>query len=209
MKKAEFDKDVKKAITAEKRKEQKDFLRSLEDSLSESNQSSKGFNWRIAASVAVLIGLVSSFFLFNQTPSSEQLYDDYFTPYSNVVAPVVRDQISLSKKASAFAAYEKGDYKQAIKELSLLTVQDSLEVSTRDFFMANAHLQLNQFEEAKKLLQQVVDQNKEWKDESIWYLALISLKMNNLDTSVSYLKELQQNSNVFKSKVDSLLITLE
>ena len=208
MKDAEFDKDVKKAITAEKRKEQKEFLRSLEDSLLESDQPSKGFNWRIAASVAVLVGLVSSFFLFNQTPSSDELYDVYFTPYSNVVAPVVRHQVSLSKKATAFAEYEKGNYEEAIKQFGLLTAEDSLETSTRDFYMANAYLQLNEFEAAKKLLQQVVDQNKEWKDESTWYLALISLKMNNRDTSISYLKELQQNSDVFKSKVDSLLISL-
>jgi len=209
MKEAEFDKHVKKAITAEKRKEQKEFLRSLEDSLSESDRSSQGFNWRIAASVAVLIGLVSSFFLFNQTPSSDELYDDFFAPYSNVVAPVVRDQVSLSKKAAAFSEYERGNYEEAIEQLSLLTKEDSLKSTTRDFYIANAYLQLNQFEEAKKLLQQVVDQNKEWKDESTWYLALISLKMNNIDTSISYLKELQQNSDVFKSKVDSLLINLE
>jgi len=209
MKEAEFDKQLEKAIRAEKRKEQKGFLSSLENSLSETDPTSKKFNWRIAASVAVLIGLVSSFFLFNQTPSSDELYDSYFTPYSNVVAPVVRDQVSLSKKASAFAQYERGNYQQAIQEFDALTVQDSVDVSTRDFYKANAYLELNQFEQAKKLLEQVVDQNKEWKDESHWYLALISLKLNNVDASMLYLKELQKNSTVFKSEVETLLNTLE
>ena len=209
MKEAEFDKQLQKAITAEKRKEQKEFLRSLEGSLHESSKSPSKFNWRIAASIVILIGLVGSFFVFNQDPSSDELYQTYFTPYSNVVAPVVRDQVSLDKKASAFALYERGEYRQAIVEMDALTNQDSVSAATRDFYMANAYMQLQEFSEAQKLLQKVVDQNNEWKDESLWYLALVSLKLKNTDTSIMYLKELQTSSDVFKSEVETLLNTLE
>lgn len=209
MKETEFDKDLKKAIAAEKRKELKEDLRSFEASLSESQKPSTKFNWRIAASIAVLIGLGSWFFLFNQNPSSEELYDQYFTPYENVVEPIVRDQTNPSKKAQVFADYEQGRYQKAIEGLDALMTDDSLNASTLQFYKANAYLMLDQFEKAKPLFEQVVDRNKEWKEESRWYLALLSLKSNNTDTSLSYLKELQKDSTVFKNQVDALLKILE
>ena len=210
MKETEFDKDVKKAITAEHRKELKDDLRSLEDSLAKSQQGSRKFNWRIAASIAVLIGLGSWFVLFNQEPSPEALYNQYFSPYENVVAPIVRDQVNLSKKAQAFANYEQGLYQKAIDGLDALTAQDSLDVSSINFYKANAYLKLFQFEQAKLLLEQVVDQSKEWKAESLWYLALISLKLNDIEASLSQLKRLQEIDSVFKSKeIEHLLEQLE
>ena len=60
----EFDKELQGAIKAEHRKEQKDFLRSVEASLAEPEKPSRRFSLRIAASIAVLIGLGSYFFFF-------------------------------------------------------------------------------------------------------------------------------------------------
>ena len=209
MKETEFDKDLRKGIAAEHRREWKENLRSLEASLAEPKKTSTRFNFRIAASVAVLIGLASGFFLFNQNPSSEELYHQYFTPYENVVEPVVRDQVELSKKAQAFAYYEQGNYEKSIAIFQGLTPQDSLTFSVVQFYQANAYMRLNEFETAQKLFEQVVDQNKEWKEESLWYLALISLKSNDEDTAISYLKKLQQNGTVFKREVKALLETLQ
>ena len=209
MKETEFDENLKKAITAEQRKEQKEFLRSLETSLSEADEPSRKFNWRIAASVALLVGLASTFFLWDSSPSNDELYSTYFQPYANVIEPIVRDQGSLSKKAQVFALYEQGEYEKAIDGFDAPELQDSLSVTTIRFYKANAYLKLKEYEKAKSLLLQVVDQNNEWKEESQWYLALLSLKSGNIDTTISYLKELQKNSSVFKNEVNDLLKTLE
>ena len=123
----------------------------------------------------------------------------------------MRDQANLSEKAKAFALYEQGSYRKAIDGFEVLSAKDSLSPATLNFYKANAYMQLQEFEKAKSLLQMVVDEHKEWKAESLWYLALISLKLEDIDTAKSYLNRLQQsNENAFKKKeVDDLLNTLD
>ena len=201
MKDLEFEKGLKKAIATENRKEQKEYLRSLEASIDTPEPSSRKFNWSIAASILVILGLSSFFFLFNQSPSIDELYNSYFSPYENVIEPIVRNQVNLSKRAEVFALYEQGEYQKAIEGFDALILQDSLSFYTVSFYKANAHLKLNEFDEAKYLLQLVVDQDKEWRKESLWYLALISIKLNDTDTALAYLQKLQQqDKKTFKKK---------
>jgi tetratricopeptide (TPR) repeat protein len=202
----EFDKNLTKAITTEERKRQKAYLQSVEGTIKEPK--SKKTNWWIAASMATLIGLSGYFALFNQAVSNEELYDTYFSPYENVVEPIVRNQVNLTKKAKIFSQYEQGEYQKAIDGFNQLITQDSIAFTTINFYKANAYLQLKEFEKAQGLLYQVIEnENKEWKEESLWYLALISLKLNDVDAATIYLQKLQkQNKKVFKNKeVEDLL----
>lgn len=190
MQEQEFDKHLKQAIKTEERKIQKDYLRSLESSL---NNSKKKFNWRIAASITIIIGLSGYFLLFNKSLSNDELFSTYFSPYENVVEPIVRDQITLSKKAQAFRLYEQGNYIKAIDGFNELTTLDSIDVATINFYKANAYLELKKHENAKDYFSQA-SQNKEWENESFWYLALISIKLNDKDSALNYLKKLENQS---------------
>ena len=200
MQEQEFDKNLKKAITAEERKIQKEYLRSIETSL---NISKKKFNWRIAATITIIIGLSGYFLLFNKSLSNDELFSTYFSPYENVVAPIVRDQITLSKKAQAFRLYEQEDYIKAIDGFNELTALDSIDVSTINFYKANAYLELKKYENAKDFFSQA-SQNKEWKNESFWYLALISIKLNDKDSALNYLKKLE-NQSYKRKEVEDLM----
>ena len=184
----EFDKHLKKAITTEERKIQKAFLRSVETSLKTSKNK---FDWRIAASIVILIGFSSYFLLFNQSLSNDELYSKYFSPYENVIEPIVRDQVKLSEKAQIFSFYELGEYEKAIDGFDQLTPQDSIDIATINFYKGNSYLQLKQFEKAKTLFTQT-QKTQEWNQESIWYLALISIKLNDTDAALMYLKKLQK-----------------
>ncbi len=202
----EFDKNLKKAITAVERKRQKAYLQSVENTIQEPK--SKKTSWWIAASIVALIGLSGYFALFNPSVSNEELYDTYFSPYENVVEPIVRNQVNLTKKTEIFSQYEQGEYQKAIDGFNQLTTKDSIAVATINFYKANAYLQLKEFEKAQGILYQVLEnENKEWKEESLWYLALTSLKLNDVDAAIAYLQKLQkQNKKVFKNKeVEDLL----
>lgn len=204
MKDNEFDKHLKKAITAEERKQQKRYLKSIEASLG-SIKKNKKFNWRVAATILFLIGLSSYFVLFNQSLSNDDLYANYFYPYENVVEPIVRDQVKLSKKAQVFGLYERGEYQKAIEGFNQLRPKDSIDVATINFYKANSYLQLQQFEKAKPLFFEIAqNKNKEWQAESLWYLGLISLKLNEVDAAKNYFKKLKNQP--FKNKeVNDLL----
>ena len=201
MEEKEFDKNLKKIITSQERKLQKKYLRSIEASLINTNKSKK-FNWLIAASIGLFIGLGSYLFLFNNSLSNEEIYNTYFSPYANVVEPIVRDKVNLSKKAEAFSLYERGEYKKAIKSFNLLSDKDSINTATLNFYKANTYIKLNEFEKAKNLFHKVIESNsKEWKQESMWYLALIDIKLNNIDTAKTHLQNLQkQNKQAFKTE---------
>lgn len=190
----EFDKHLKKAITTEERKLQKAYLRFVETSL---KTSKKKFNWLIAASIVMLLGLVSYFALFNQSLSNDELYANYFSPYENVVEPIVRDKVKPTKKAEVFSLYEQGEYEKALEKFNQLTPQDAIDFATINFYKANIYLQLKQFEKAKNLFSKTKN-NKEWHQESLWYLALISIKLNDSDASLEYLHKL--NTKAFKNK---------
>lgn len=205
MKDSEFDRDLEKAITAEERREQKEYLRSIESSLVSSKKQPKKFNWRIAATILVLIGLGGYFFLWNQSPSSEELYSEYFSPHRNIVLPIVREQVDASKKSKAFASYEQGAYQKAIEEFNQLTVLDSIHPITVSFYKANAYLQLDNTEKARDLFLHIQQsRNTKWKEESLWYLALTYLKMGNPQKAKQYLLELKDKSQKGFKKQETL-----
>jgi len=204
----EFDKYLKKAITNEERIVQKNYLRSLELSLSESEKTSGKFYWKIAASIVLIIGLSISLFLFNQSPSTDQIYKRYYAAYENVVVPIVRNEIKTSKKAKVFANYEQGNYKNALLGLNQLTTKDSLSSLTISFYKANSHLYLGNYKKAKELFLEIITKNqKSWYRESKWYLALIAIKQNDKEIAISYLLDLQkEDKNAYKSKEVEKLI---
>ena len=201
----EFDKHLKKAITAEERKLKKAYLKILETSL---KGSKKKINWRIAASILILIGLGSYFILFNKSLNNDELYANYFSPYENVVAPIVRDKVTLTKKAEVFSLYEQAEYKKALEKFNQLTPQDSIDVATLNFYKANTYLQLNAFEKAKNLFSKT-QKNEEWSQESLWYLALISIKLNDIDAALNYLQELKVKDTFKNEEVEELINLLK
>ncbi|SDR92354.1 hypothetical protein SAMN05216503_1405 [Polaribacter sp. KT25b] len=204
MENKEFDKNLKKAITLQKRKELKSYIQSVENSIAKP----KKYNWLLVASIALLIGL-SSFYLFNsKSLSNNELYNLHFTPYENVIEPIVRDKVNKSKKAFAFSLYEQGKYLKAIESFNKLTEKDSIEANTLLFFKANAYLQLEEFKKSEILFHKIlINDNKEWKNESLWYLALISLKQDKKDAAITFLDKLQRQQKLnFKTEEIKIIL---
>lgn len=202
----EFDKNLKKAITATERKQQKMFLNSVEKSI----EKPKKTNWLIAASIAAIIGLSSYFIFNNQVISNQELYAKNFTPYENVVVPIVRNNKELTTKALAFAYYELGEYEKAIELFNQLTSANTTEKTTINFYKANAYLMLDNYTDAKDLLLQIVKNNKKvWQQESIWYLALTYIKLEDIDNAKLFLQKLQQLNSYKINKVNDLLKSLD
>lgn len=205
----EFDKNLKKAITAEQRNLQRKYLQNIETSLK--TEKKRNFNWRIAASIAILVGFSSFFLLINNTPSNNELYNNYFSAYENVVEPIVRDQTELTEKAKVFRQYEIGDYKNAITGFNKLSAKNTSEITTHNFYKANAYLQLEEFEKAKTLFNLIIqNKNEEWQAESLWYLSLIAIKENDKNSALEFLQKIKkENKKEFKNKeIEDLLNNL-
>jgi tetratricopeptide (TPR) repeat protein len=117
--------------------------------------------------------------------------------------------VNLNKKAQAFAYYELGEYQKAIEEFDKLTNTDNKALETITFYKANAYLSINNYKKAKDLFQQIVNNNnKEWKSESLWYLALISINLDKTDKAKQYLNELQARKSFKLNEVEDLINTI-
>jgi predicted Zn-dependent protease len=163
--------------------------------------------WSIAASVLVLMGLGSLWFL-NTINSTETLYAHYFEPYKNVVQPIVRGEVEKNTKVLAFMAYDDGDYTKAIGYMNTL-LEDKPEAILA-LYKANAQLQTDQTEAAIVTLESHIEKTDTIYAEAQWYLALSYLKLDNKAAAKSHLSTLLQTNSSFKNKdAKRLLKSLE
>jgi tetratricopeptide (TPR) repeat protein len=202
----EFDKNLKKAITASERKQQKLFLKSVEASIDKTVAKPSKINWFIAASIMALIGLGSYFIIENQSVSNQELYAENFTTYENVVAPIVRNNANRNTKQLAFAYYELGQYQKAIEQFNELTNTENTDLATINFYKANAYLSIKNYKKAKDLLVQIIESNNQkWKNESLWYLGLTYLKLDEKNNAILYIQKLQQQKSFKINEVNHLI----
>lgn len=201
----EFHKNLKKAITTEERKQQKVFLNSVELSVKKTAVKPKKTKWFIAASIIAIISF-GAYIIFNNKPlSNQELYAENFTHYENVVVPIVRNNKKLNQKAQAFAYYEIGEFQNAIVLFNELISKKNIDVTTIHFYKANAFLMIHEYKNAKKILQKLVDsKNQEWQNESLWYLALTHLQLNETDKAKLCLQKLERKK-IRINKVRDLL----
>lgn len=124
----------------------------------------------VAASLVLLIGFV----IYQNTSSVNEaaLFAEYYQPYPNVVAPIVKGEAdSLMLAGQGFQAYEKKAYDQAIHLLG----NDDTEAAR--FYKALAHLGGGHTSQAIMLLEKItMDKDHRFQQPATWYLALAYLK---------------------------------
>ena len=210
MNEKDIDNNLKKVIAFQERKQLKKQLQDIEDDIPKSIKKSK-VNWLLVASIALIFSLGGYFFFLNSTATNEELFAEYFSPYENVVAPIVRNQNEKTSKEIAFALYENGNYDKAIENFETLKNDTIVDASTLDFYSANAYLQLEKVEKAKTFFIKVLkSKNKEWEQETLWYLGLINIKQNDLVSAKNNLHQLQKTyPNYKKKEVTKLLKNID
>lgn len=194
----EFRKELQLALKKEERSQLKNMFNTIAEE--ESKPESILFQlrpWLAAASIALLVGLASWFFIFNTTDfNTDELYASNFAPYDNVVHPIERGNQLEDLKTNAFTAYEQGAYAEALELFKELNTKHN--DSYIDFYSAMVLMQLNQHQEAIPLLEKYIERDGELKDRATWYLALGYLKMEEIDKCREQLNLVVQK-NTFKT----------
>lgn len=196
----EFEKNVKKAITLNKRKALKETFKAYE-------KPKKSYKWLYAAaSIAVLVGLFTwnSFY----STSYDSLYNQYYQTYPNTIAPTVRGTGITDLKSEAFFAYDTGDYETA---LSLFTkIYKSTSEDYALFYKGISLMELEQYEDALAVFNNgVFDENSAFKSYSRWYAALSYLKLENKAAATAVLESLTKSENPQREAAIKLLARLE
>lgn len=193
MEEKEFEKHLKKIISIEERKTQKAFLQSIEKNLKKSHRG----NWFMASSITVFLGF-GSYFLWNQPVSNKKLFDQYFSSYPNIVAPISRNDDNKSTIETAFENYELENYKIALISIDELLKSSNNQKEILQFYKGICLLNLGKTQESISVFKNNLSNSKTWKDKYLWYLSLAYLKNNEIDFAIKNLKILSKENTRFK-----------
>lgn len=193
-----FQKRLKKVITLDSRQNFKEQLQKLEAQRKPRTESKKIWLY-IAAGILLLLG-IGNFFLFNQS-GNERLFEQYFEPYPNTVAPVVRQINESDLQSDAFAAYEEGDFEEAANLFEKLARSTGKDYAF--FYAAHSNMILKKFDKAEQIFKNHVF-TENFRDERDWYLALIYIRLNKKEQAEELL-EMISKENSFNSEKAKIL----
>ena len=184
----EFEQSVKLAIISIKKDNLRNKLHRLETPKEKKNYVFIG----IAASIIIIAGV---FGLLNtsQNYTNDELYAQYFEPYSNIIAPSSRGDASKNEINLAFRYYDSKNYKIASEKFESLFA--STGTSYFLFYQAISELLIDNTDTAIKLLEQHKKYNDRLSNQTDWYLALALLKADQTDTAKKLLAEIIDNKS--------------
>ncbi len=154
----------------------------------------KKYYYLIAASVTLLI-LGFSFLYLNDQAQPDQLYDDNFRAFDNVLNIRGADQESTALQ-EALVYYEQENYKYALSKFDQLA--DTIS-QYKDFvllYMGISHACTSDLDQAVRYLEKSLSISKPPLTTTVqWYLALVHLKKLNIEKSKVYLDEIIKDTN--------------
>ncbi len=144
--------------------------------------------WLAAASVL----LVLSLFWFSARPiNNQKLFAQNYAPYDLSLA--VRGEGPSTKLMKANDLYQQGNFKAAIPIFEEILSENPKQQLIR-LGLANSYLENDQLEPAQAEYEIVYQSNDPLlKDQSIWYLALLSIRQDDLSKAKSYLELLTKD----------------
>ncbi len=165
----------------------RDHLRAVVDSLNgEIHQKSIALSQKkrrslfyYAIAAALVIGLISTFFVLRKGQNYDSLFAEYFRPYPNHL-PLMRGEEVSDQFIHAMTDYESEDYRRASKALREIMMTDQ-ENFTAHFYYAMTELCLGHAKAAIPHLEKVVNHSPSLLlvEHAEWYLALTQLKAKN------------------------------
>ena len=150
----------------------------------------------IAASILAAISL---FFMQNQH-NGAHLYASHYISYPSHAN--VRSNINTTYE-EAVNLYAIDDFTEAEKAFeSLLAEEDN---TSYRLYLANCYMKNEKWDKAEQSLLQVVNSGAELVHEAKWFLSLVYIKKNDLNTSKTLLEEVSADHKIYSSSASDLL----
>lgn len=158
--------------------------------------------WFAAAAVLVLAIAYIGFFMQADPLSGEKAFTTYFEPYpaDNTVRSE-DDSVKLNQMAIGLEAYDRADYREAMKSLQPL-LKESIRAR---FYYGVSQLAIGETEQAVAILAEMGNENSIYEDPGAWYAALGLLKLGERERAINLLERMAE---VAKGKYRNLAIEL-
>ncbi len=187
-------------------------LRSLFDKLESTHRDKKQFSRKLSIKTIIPFVAAASILLFillwNSSPSNDEIYNQYYTPYRNVIVNIERGEtIGDDQVSRAFYNYESKNYAVAYKQFDSIYNQDNQ--SFYLFYQANAALGNEDYTSAIELYKKHQKLQDDFYARSRWYLALSYVKIGEKEKAILVLDKIIDNQSYNYKKAQSLLQTLK
>jgi predicted Zn-dependent protease len=160
--------------------------------------------WKIAASIAILLGAGMLFwYTYTNQHNTQDLYGAYYEPFP--VEDAMRGSTN-NEVQSIIKNYAKGAYDSVaivLEKHPNLGSQQQLQL-----YLGNSYLNIDQEEKAVSLFKDIKSSGKYY-EVAKWYLSLTYLKLNTPKKSIPLLKEIITYNGAYKDKATRLLKALE
>jgi hypothetical protein len=196
-----FQKNLKTALVLNERQTTKKLLQSFEKPKSNTN-----YKWLAAACVLVFMGIGTWFVLQNNNDNN--LYQEYYQTYPNVIMPTVRGDVDKDEKTTAFIAYDQKNYQQAYTNFTALYDKNGEDYAV--FYAALSLIELNKHKEAI-----ICFDKKNWQKNNTftpyvnWYKALCYIKLEENKQAKLLLESLAKQANPLQEQAKKLLLDLD
>lgn len=192
----QFERKLRHAIHLEEREHLRSFIGGLESTYQQQDEPAavvrplQSRKWFLAA--ASLLLLAASYFTFQTMsgPSASQVAATYYEAYPNGYNPVLRsDSQPANAENLALSAYEAGNYKEALRQLSALPEPNE----NIRLFMAISAIETNDMQRATKELH---DLRADLEPSHIlfnpvqWYSGIVLLMQNDIEGAKPYFERL-------------------
>ena len=200
--------DLKKVIRAQMRDELKTTMQEWEESAGTRKELPNYQSYLLAASIVMILALVSFWYLFFQNENSGNQIAEFMQAPELLVNPIERgDQDDLI--LSYWNAYTNKDYYGQISAFTQLP--DSLQ--TREeylFYLAIAQWQEERYPEAIRGFKSISESGTLFKQDAKWFLALATYQQSGKKTALPIIETiLEEKGNKYQKDAKILLDELE
>lgn len=180
-------KEISKAISEDDVMDLKNTLNEIDISEIKARKLYKNpFVLSSVAAVAIILIIVSGFYLFSDKPmSGNDVFNSYYNVYPSVTSfrsmSIQTDSEQIINKA--FSSYDIGNYKTS-SDYFFRALGNDKSNPMFQFYLAICEIELENFDKSEKLLNELIFKNNHifW-EQSHWYLALVYLKQKDIENA--------------------------
>jgi tetratricopeptide (TPR) repeat protein len=135
----------------------------------------------------------------------QSLFHDNFMPYPPI--NIFRESQNLELDSGFFYAlkhYQESNYKEAVIALKRLLELDPGS-SIMQFYLGVSYMELENYDKAHKLFDQIIEGNSFFIEQAIWYKGLCFLAQNKPDNAINTLNNLTKYTNPYTDKAKNLV----
>ena len=164
------------------------------------------YSYLAAASIIIIIISISLFTLLS-SQTNEQLFNNFFTPYPDIITEKGEANDNLLENAMYY--YNSGNYMTVVKMLDS-RIDNNATDYLLSFYFGISCLKTNKTNEAIEAFRNIIVNNrKPIIYQATWYLALAYLKNNETEKAINSLEALSELETSYAEKAESLLKELK